>query len=166
MSEPGTTPGRDLRLREATAADASALAELPWRTGPPTPRDDAPVFLAEDDADVLAAASIDFRGGPTEPRLPWIELHRRPDAPADAETALLRHLIRLARDRGADRVVLGVDPMDGPALKRLEDLGFRPTGRGPYFLLGGVHPQYVTGYQDATGSILDLARDLARDLTR
>ena len=75
--------------------------------------------------------------------------------------SLLRGLIDFARSEGHSRLLAGCDPMNLNEIRLLERLGFAPTGRGPYLPLGGGQVQYVTGYQDATGSTLDLALQLS-----
>jgi len=113
------------------------------------------------DGAVRLRAVLHEHGSPNEPETPSIQF-RTADAPfdrvADLEPLTLA-LIEAADASGLSRVVAGWDPMDHAGLKVLERHGFRPTGVTPYFDLGGGQVQFVTGYQDATGAVLDLARE-------
>jgi hypothetical protein len=111
------------------------------------------------DARPRAAAALDPAGLPVEPDHPCLLLHVD-DADDDA-AALLEAILARARASGHDRLLARCDPLDRPALRRLEQRGFRPTGTPPYFEIGPGQVQYVTGYQDATGSWLNLAVALA-----
>ena len=84
---------------------------------------------------------------PQLPRLCWTG-----DAPsADAIDSVLTE----ARARGVKAVSIGWDPMDAAGLAMLQAQGFAPAGTGPWRPMGdAVH--WVTGYEDATGAILDL----------
>ncbi|MFK7961673.1 MAG: hypothetical protein AB8G96_14245 [Phycisphaerales bacterium] len=115
-------------------------------------------------ATAVAVALIDPRGGTTEPDDPALVLATR-GADAQLDPALRHALaaaaIAAARTAGHRRLVTGVDPLDAAGTRALETAGFRPTGRHPYFELGGGHVEYVMGYTDPTGATLDLAVDLA-----
>lgn len=113
---------------------------------------------------LIAVAVIDPDGRATMPGHPTMRLaassQRGPD---DHEmAALLRDLIEKAISLGAKRLSVGWDPMDFSGLKRLEAAGFRSAGSLPYFEMGGGHVEYVTGYQDATGSTMDMVIELSR----
>ena len=84
---------------------------------------------------------------PEVPRLRWTG--RAPDAAAVAQA------LDDAVAQGVDRVSIGWDPMDAAGLAMLQSAGFKPVGTGPWRPVGGaVH--WVTGYEDATGAVLDL----------
>jgi len=84
---------------------------------------------------------------PDVPRLCWTG-----DAPDAAAVALA---LEAAGTQGLDAVSIGWDPMDAPGLAMLQSAGFKPVGTGPWRFVGGaVH--WVTGYEDATGAVLDL----------
>jgi len=111
---------------------------------------------------VVGCGGIDPQGHPTEDGVPALRTAFANAATDDERRALIAALLDRARARDLERVLIGCDPMDHARLKRFLSLGFRPTGRGPYHLMGGGMVQYVTGYQDATGATLDLAIDLSR----
>lgn len=147
------------RIRPARADDASVLRA----TRPGLARRDVDVLLlAEVNHQPRAAALLDPVGRPTEPDTPAIILERLDaDAELDADLApLLDAVLDEARVKGMTRLLIGWDPMDHHGLRLLEQRGFRPTGAMPYFEIGGGEVQYVSGYQDATGSTLDLAINL------
>jgi hypothetical protein len=145
-------------VRSVTSAERSTIASLSGVAS----RDDVVIMLAERANHVRAIGVLDRAGGPTQPDTPAIRLVER-DPASDLETdvvPLLDALSEAAASLGAVRVVVGWDPMDAPGLKTLERSGFRPTGEMPYFELGPGHVDYVDGYQDATGSTLDLEKHL------
>ena len=84
---------------------------------------------------------------PQLPRLCWTG-----EAPnADA----IERVLSEARAKGLEAVSIGWDPMDAAGLAMLQAQGFAPSSTGPWRPIGGaVH--WVTGYEDATGAILDL----------
>lgn len=110
----------------------------------------------------MLAGAIDPRGCATEPNQSLLILGEaaggvdRAIAEA-AEKTLISELLDEARRRGVERVVARCDPMDRRQVKLLERRGFRPTGRMAYFEAGGGYVEYVDGYRDATGSLVDLA---------
>jgi hypothetical protein len=84
---------------------------------------------------------------PDVPRLCWTG-----DAP---DAAAVARAIDDAVAQGFDAVSIGWDPMDAAGLAMLQSAGFKPVGTGPWRPIGGaVH--WVTGYEDATGAVLDL----------
>lgn len=115
-----------------------------------------PATILERAGVVIGAAVFDLVGAPTEPGVPLLVAAWSRAAGADERLALLRVMLDQARANRWGRVLIGADPMDHNGLTLLEQSGFRPTGRGPYVTLGGGVVQYVTGYQDASGSTLDL----------
>lgn len=121
--------------------------------------------VAHPDSDTLIALGvIDPDGRATIPEHPTIRVAIDPlQTPTnDALASLIRELVDAARAGGTTRVTAGVDPMDFAGVKRLEALGFRPAGSLPYFEFAGGHVEYITGYQDATGSTMDMVADLER----
>ena len=106
-------------------------------------------------------AALDPGGLATTPEEPAIRFlpADRTITPADARD-LVDLLVDAARDAGAPRVLIAWDTMDDAGLKMLETKGFRPTGAMPYFEIGPGQVEYVTGYRDPTGSVVDLARAL------
>jgi len=89
---------------------------------------------------------------PDVPRLCWTG-----DAP---DAAAVAQALDDAIARGIDRVSIGWDPMDAAGLAMLQSAGFKPVGTGPWRPVGGaVH--WVTGYEDATGAVLDLIYTLS-----
>jgi hypothetical protein len=152
MSDPATTIRTVSDVERSTIASLSGVAS----------RSDVVIMLAEREGSPRAVGVLDRAGGPTRPETPMIRIVER-DADATIETdiiPLLDALAEAAASLGAVRVLLGWDPMDAPGLKTLETSGFRPTGEMPYFELGPGHVDYVDGYQDATGSTLELVRHL------
>jgi hypothetical protein len=151
---PGSIEVR-VEVIQTTSREAAERPELAPLTREPS----MPAALAVCDGSLRGAAVLDGRGGPTEPGVPLLRLeHTAADADLDTEVRpLLEALQEVARRDGAARVVIGWDPMDRPGLRMLEAIGFASTGTMPYFPLGGDQVEYVSGYRDATGSILDLA---------
>ncbi|MCH2139151.1 MAG: hypothetical protein MK074_08900 [Phycisphaerales bacterium] len=91
---------------------------------------------------------IDPAGCATIDDMPRVSWHGdTPDA-----AALARVLAEVDGD-----VSIGWDPMDAVGLAMLATLGFSPAGTAPWRPMGAsVH--WVTGYEDATGAVLDLIR--------
>lgn len=123
--------------------------------------------VAERDGSIIAFAGLDPAGTPTEPDSPLVRVHLRrtkeddeADSPGELSQDAIRATVAAATSAGITRLLITVDPMDHHAMRMVEDLGFHPTGTSPYFDLGGGNVQYVSGYQDATGSQIDLAIDL------
>lgn len=125
----------------------------------PTLRSDE-IIVLERGGVVLAAGTLDPAGPPTEPGTPRVMWASSRSATIQERLILLRTLLDKARRSGLKRVLIGVDPMNHDEVTMLDEAGFLPTGRGPYHVLGGGLVQYVTGYQDATGSTLDLEAEL------
>jgi hypothetical protein len=123
---------------------------------------DGVVTLAvERDGVVRLVGTMDPGGSATAPDAASIRVvHREADEPGTDVAPLVTALVEAAEAAGARRAVIGWDPMDATGLRVLEGLGFAPVGTMPYFELGPGVVEYVTGYTDATGSILDLARPL------
>ncbi len=105
--------------------------------------------------DARAVAALRTLGTPVTPERPAIVVDAA-DAGPDCEADLVRALLDQAQTRDLDAVSITCDPMDADRLRRLESLGFRPTGAAPYFDIGGGMIEYVQGYTDATGATLDL----------
>lgn len=140
--------------RAARPEDGARLGEL----APLLDVDGAIVMLIDRDDGTAAAAAIDPRGTAGTLNTPVFRL--LPGSGGDESSALLARLIdELASPRPA-RLLATCDPLDAAALARFETLGFRPTGAMPYFELGGGMVEYVSGYRDAAGSVVELARPL------
>jgi hypothetical protein len=148
--------------RPARDADADALPILrQWRDAGARECIAAPA-----EGPPRSAAAVDPGGLPAHPDTPCLLLAvvDGDEALADADAAaLIDTLLDRCRAGGHPRLLARCDPLDRPALRRLEQRGFRPTGTPPYFEIGPGQVQYVTGYQDATGSWLDLAVPLGDD---
>lgn len=110
------------------------------------------------------AGLLDPRGRPTQPNDPAITIQRLDEAADDREmdglADLIERLVAAGADHTAGRITIAWDPMDVRGLKVLQQRGFRPTGEMPYFEMAGGHVEYVGGYMDATGSTMDLSREL------
>lgn len=118
------------------------------------------IIIVERDGVIIGGGDLVIGMSPAEPEQPSIRLRAARSIRDEERIALVRGLIESARRHGFARLLAGCDPMDLNELRLLEGLGFAPTGRGPYLPLGGGQVQYITGYQDATGSILDLVLTL------
>lgn len=150
--------GAPVEIRAADDDNASLLRATRHGIG----RRDATVLIAWQNDRPQAAAMLEPAGRPTDPVTPAaiFELLQK-DAQVEWHIApLLEAIVNEARSRGMERLMTGWDPMDHRGLRVFEQRGFRPTGAMPYFDLGGGEVQYVSGYQDATGSTLDLALQL------
>ena len=147
-------------LEDARTRLGPAAAALPNSPAPGTV-----VLQAEERGRMPAVAVLDPHGTCTEPEDPRLLLLAVPGAdpgPTPATlAALLEAMLAVAREAGHRRLSTGCDPMDLTRLRALEAAGFRTTGRQPYFQLGPAHIEYVSGYADATGAVMDLAVDLA-----
>lgn len=155
----------EVEIRTANEADwrqAStfcALRELGAR--PTTFDDDCGVQAAWRGGELRAVGMIELGRTPNDSNAPCLIIAVAESAdPATDIAPLVESLVSHARRLGANRVVVGCDPMFAPMLRMYERLGFRPSGRLPYFERGPGQVDYVNGYQDATGSILDLTRSL------
>jgi len=137
---------RSMSIRPATDADRDALGSL----APLLDVADAEVMI---DADGHAVA-LDPTGTAVNPN-EWCLRVNDATAP-DAGAALVDHALQTAQTRGISRLLAVCDPMDHARVTLLESRGFRPTGTLPYFELGGTEVAYVSGYRDATGSVLEL----------
>ncbi len=128
-------------------------------------------LLAEREGEVIAAGGYQPDGNATEPEHPHLRVQLVADstlrASSDDEemievlSELLDRLIEYARERGDERVTLSWDPMDRAGMRVIESAGFRAGGGGPYRDLGGGIVQYVTGYDDARGAVIDLHRTVS-----
>lgn len=126
-------------------------------------------------ADGTAEAVLDPAGfAPTEPDAIALRFRRvdgtdaarwAPERLSELAAAALERAAALGLHGQDVRVVIGWDPLDAPGIAALESAGFVPTGRHPYFVLGGGHVEYVTGYTDVTGATVDLAATVRGDGT-
>ena len=105
-------------------------------------------------------AALDPRGCATEPDHALLLLDRIGDADDRLIARLIREVLNRAQSAGFDRVIARSDPMDRRHIRILESCGFRPTGRMAYREVGSTCVEYVDGYQDATGSLVDLVCQL------
>ena len=165
MSDPELTTSHDVpHVRTCTIDEAR---DVPGLSGlPASPAAGTQVLLLEAGGSVRGAAIIDPHGGPTEPEAPLLlvsacgpaEGGGSPPAlhPEDEVRPLVRAALAAAAAEGIERLVTGCDPMDLARVKAFEAEGFAPTGRQPYFVLGGGHVEYVMGYADASGATMDL----------
>lgn len=115
------------------------------------------------DQPIELAAMIDPRAGAVDRETPAVRLVRQPESTDrlhELLPALLAAFEQAARDRGILALQIGWDPMDAAGLRILAEAGYRPTGTGPYFEIGGGQVEYVSGYQDASGSTMDHRLDL------
>ena len=149
-------------VRLATETDRAALGELAGLLEV----EGATVVLMQHNDATITAAAIDHRGTARAPGEPVLRLLQRSRAKDEAkheakhEAVLLQRLIDSLPPPRPHRLLATCDPLDAAALARLEQLGFRPTGAMPYFEIGGSMVEYVSGYRDAVGSILELALPL------
>lgn len=134
-------------IRDATPGELRDLGLAPGE----------PALVATDDGKVVAGAVLDAAGSATEPGTPRLRLALVPGGDRGSLGELAHAMVKHAGASGLGRVTTGWDPMDHVGLKVLAGAGFEPTGLGPYVELGGGAVHHVTGYQDATGSVLDLA---------
>jgi hypothetical protein len=114
------------------------------------------VLVAESGDGRVLAGAIDPAGSVTEPDAPALRLGR---GPSDLAEPLVAALIETAAGTGATRLVAAWDTMDVAGQRMLAGLGFRATGTQPYFERG-PDVEFVSGYTDPTGSLVDLARPL------
>ena len=99
---------------------------------------------------MTATVHLDPQGSPTLPDMPRLSIQGDTVPSAEIEAILSD-----AQRQGTSAVSTGWDPMDASGLQTLESLGFKPAGTMPWRPMGNaVH--WVTGYEDATGAILDL----------
>ena len=156
--------GVDVHIRPATSEDLTVLAGR--EDGHRLSQASAAgwtVHVVEQDGELVAAGWLDPLGLPqVEPTSPAVRLTPVGRMPVDVISALVRTVEQEANSAGHERLMVGWDPMDAHGLRRLAELGYRPTGRGPYFELGHDQVQYVTGYQDAVGATLDLVKRFDR----
>lgn len=150
------------RLEDARTLLGPAAAALPT-----SPAAGTVVLQLEAGGGPRVVGVLDPHGTCTEPEDPRLLLLEVPgDGPRPtpaAHAALLAAVLEAARAAGHRRLSTGCDPMDLTRLRALEAAGFRTTGRQPYFQLGPAHIEYVSGYADATGAVMDLAADLEAD---
>ena len=125
-----------------------------------------------------AIAVVDPSGPVTDPGVPSVRLFvagdgsgelpmtsGRASSPANnpakdaAAAAAIQAAVDTADQSGTPRLVALTDPMDRPRQRLFEAAGFRTGDRQPYFDQGGGLIEYVTGYTDATGAVLELVRD-------
>lgn len=156
MTTPADPPAQHVVRSAADDADRALLEAL----GVSDAAASSDYLLLERAGLAIAAGCLTIGWTPEEPEHPTIRLFTARSTTPDDLTALLRALIEQARVRGSTRLLIGCDPMHHDLLRMLDRLGFAPTGRGPYHLLGGGLVRYVTGYEDATGSTLDMALSL------
>jgi hypothetical protein len=145
------------RIAPEEAASSPALTKYVGQ------RRDLIVIVRERDGVLRCAGVLDPKGCTTEPDDPAarvVVVHEDASLEEDVRP-VVEALIEAARESEARRVVIGWDAMDARGLRMLEDLGFATTGRMAYFETGPGQVDYVDGYQDATGSTVDLAMDLA-----
>ena len=155
----------DVVIREIRTSD---LEDLPLAVRRMTGRKHDYALLAEREGEVMAAGVYQPDGNATEPSHPHLRVRPVADAPSPESSAamievlpqLLDRLVQHARERRDERVTLAWDPMDRAGLRAIESAGFRATGGGPYRELGGGIVQYVTGYDDAGGAVIDLQKML------
>jgi len=161
----------DLTVRIAGADDRDALRAA-FPDSPLTSKLEADaggkflVLLAERaDESVAGALGVDLGGKttrPDEPDIFRIELagdagdHDAPVWRALHEGAV--HALSEMEHRG---VGVSVGAVDAAAIKRYESLGFRPdSSGGPYKPLGPGLVEYLQGYTDPVGFVIDMRRDL------
>ncbi|TVQ54775.1 MAG: hypothetical protein EA377_04745 [Phycisphaerales bacterium] len=152
-------------IRECRTSD---LDDLPHMVRRMTGRKHDYALLAEREGKVIAAGVYQPDGNATEPSHPHLRVQPVADASSlesssamiDVLPQLLDRLVQHARERQDERVTLSWDPMDQAGLRAVESAGFRAAGGGPYRELGGGIVQYVTGYDDASGAVIDLQRTL------
>ena len=152
------------------AATAEELGRIPSAAGAALSGD---WVVAVQGDRLLGTGTLDPRGGPVDwgtPRL-WISL-MLPEAGDGERVTVLTMLASALIDRGRSlhlpRLLLAWDTMDVPGQAVLTGLGFRPGARWPYFP-GASGPaaaplaeeaiEYVMGYRDPTGSVVDLVWD-------
>lgn len=146
-----------ITARCADETDYDALEALGFDRSVVNLRD---VVVVERAGVIIGAGDLVIGAAPAEPEQPMIRVRAAKSIRDEEHIALLRGLIEFAQRAGHARLLAGCDPMNLDEIRLLERIGFAPTGRGPYFPIGGGQVQYVTGYQDATGSTLDLAMNL------
>ena len=139
-----------VNARSAESSDHDSISALGLEA-----RDIKMCSIVERAGVVLGAGSIDSASTPDD--APTLTIRTSRSITNVEKRALVEHLIERARAGRPESVDRHVDPLDYEETSLYESLGFKPTGRGPYIDLGGGEVQYITGYQDAAGSILDLA---------
>lgn len=153
------------RISPTSLEDARPLLGAAASALPNSPAAGTVVLQVEEHGRPRAVAVLDPHGTCTEPEDPRLLLlavsEAGPGPTPAAQAALLAAMLEAARTAGHRRLSTGCDPMDLSRLRTLEAAGFRTTGRQPYFQLGPAHIEYVSGYADATGAVMDLAVDLA-----
>ncbi len=147
-------------IRSATLSDAQIMPAIQSYLV----REECHVLVASrrDSETPAAFGVLDLVGRVTHPNDPTVALHFA-EQPPDFDhlgSPLLLRLIERAEQLGIGRLTAGWDPMDATGLRFWERHGFCPSGAMPYFEQGPGTVQYVSGYQDATGSTLDLIANL------
>jgi hypothetical protein len=124
------------------------------------------VLLARDEHNtVVGALAVDLGGKttrPDEPDIFRIELadHAGPEG-GPVWKALHEKTIETLAEMEHKGVGVCVGATDAEGVKRYESLGFRPDpSGGPYKPLGPGMVEYLQGYADPVGYVIDMRRDL------
>lgn len=157
MSDPAVT------IRSPLSGELDSVNDERFRNPPR----ECTVLVCAQGEQARFAGLLDARGRATQPHDPAVTIQRVDEAGSGGDMSgldeLLVRLSAAAEALGANRITIGWDPMDVRGLKILQQHGFRPTGEMPYFEMTGGHVEYISGYMDATGSTMDLARTIGRD---
>jgi len=150
--------------RAARASDREAIESL--APGSIAPRLGDPekflVVVVEDDKGAIAGAlAVDLGGKSTDPDTPDLfQIALREDAADDAWTALHDEAERLLRENSHARSGVAIEATDAKAIQRYEARGYEAVGGGAYREMGGGHVEYLHGYTDPVGFVVDFVKKL------
>ncbi len=152
-----------LHARQARPDDAPAIEALAPGSLAPRLADSEKflVVLVEADGETLGALAADLGGKSTDPDTPDLfRIDLRDDAPEDAWTALHDEAERLLRERGHSRSGVAIEATDAATIRRYEARGYEAVGGGAYREMGGGHVEYLQGYTDPVGFVVDFVKRL------
>jgi hypothetical protein len=149
--------------RSATSADEAALRAAFGDELPDAVERAETVLLATlPDGRILAGAVVRALHSETEP--PGIGcVYAATGLEAELTRAGVRVLLRagetVLREHGAPEWVVTLEATAHASIRAAEDLGYRPTGRPPYRVLGPGVVEYLHGYTGPEGYFVDFAPD-------
>jgi hypothetical protein len=163
------TAGADITTRMATPDDAAPLTEAfgDERAFRRLFEGDAGLLVVcgERDGAIACALAVETTGHPVQTAWAWVSGSWPGDGPVEA--ALYRAAVEAF---GPGRRGLGSPPAlaapiavgDRAGARTLEEAGFRPRG-GAYRVLGPGMVEYLDGYTDPQGFLVDFVRELGAD---
>lgn len=156
-----------LEIIRAGAADVDPLhaafpdSSLPAKAAPER-QDRFLVLVARRDQDVCGALGVDWEGKATAPDEPDIfHIEIKPSAPDPVWQALHDRAEELARQREDRSIGVAIEVMDNAEINRYEARGYKPRREGgPYRPLGPGLVEYLQGYTDPVGYLMDYTKPL------